>query len=465
MPTRTIVVAGTHSGCGKTTASLGLMAALVRRGLTVQAFKCGPDFIDPGHHERITGRPSHNLDGWMMGHDAVQEVFAREAADADVAVVEGVMGLYDGRTGTGEDGSTAQIAKWLGAPVVLVADARSMARSAAALVTGYTAFDPDIDFAGILLNRVGSDNHAQLLDDALRGLPDHLGSQPPLLGLLRRREGLELPSRHLGLVTAQDHHLPEDTVTQLAQWMEDGCHLGRLLDRSPERHLTPTAPPTQAEKPVRIAVARDEAFCFYYHENLRQLEAAGAQLVFFSPLRDAALPPDIGGLYLGGGYPELHAAQLSGNAAMRAAVRGFSEANAPVYAECGGFMYLMRGITTAEGAEHPMVGVFPMHAAMDKRFRALGYREAVTTASTFFGPEWTMLRGHEFHYSSPSALDADIPAVYKVMDRRGWTGAKEGFALRQTLASYIHVHFASNPDAARAFVDAARAHTAQSAAE
>ncbi len=459
MSTRAFIVAGTHSGCGKTLATLGLMAACVRRGFSVQAFKAGPDFIDPGHHEAVTGRPSHTLDGWMMGRDAVQGVFRRHAADADVAVVEGVMGLFDGYSGRGESGSTAELAKWLGLPVVLVVDARAMARSVAALVQGFARFDPDLALAGALCNRVGSDRHKDLLFDALSGGPgSELGhdiARP--LGFLRRDQDLELPSRHLGLVTAGDHAMDGRAVARLAQWMEAGCNVGRVLSLCPELRLEspspdaplPDAPPSGAS-PI-IAVARDRAFCFSYHENLRLLEAAGARLEFFSPLTDPALPK-ADAVYLPGGYPELHAAELAANTGMIQGLRSFAASGGRVYAECGGFMYLMRSITDAKGVEHAMCGVFRMSAAMDDRFRALGYREVVTTGPSPFGPAWTMLRGHEFHYSHAVSRDPDAETVYKVMDRQGWLPESEGFMKGNVLGSYIHLHLASNPEAASAFV-------------
>lgn len=474
---RTIVIAGTHSGCGKTTASLALMAAFTRRGFTVQAFKAGPDFIDPGHHEAVTGRPSHNLDGWMMGETGVREVFGRYAADADVAVVEGVMGLFDGFSGTDDDGSTAQLAKWLGAPVILVADARSMARSAAALVKGFAEFDPHLNMAGVLFNRVGSGRHKELLEEAMLDLP-----RVKTLGFLARDESLALPSRHLGLVTADDHALGQDQTARLARWMEDGANVGRLLSLAPDLNPAPPGDPgtldfdspdiglnidpdldapsiatrhISPETPVvRIGLARDAAFCFYYHENLRLLAAAGAELVRFSPLADAALPPNLDGLYLGGGYPELHAARLSANTGLLADLRSFCASGRPVYAECGGFMTLMQSITDAQGRRHPMAGVFPMNAAMGERFQALGYREAVTTAGSSFGPAWTLLRGHEFHYSSLTDAGEGTQAIYKVRDRKGWTDLREGFKVHNTLGTYIHAHFTSNPDAAAAFVQA-----------
>lgn len=466
MSTRAFIVAGTHSGCGKTLAALGLMAAMVRRGFRVQAFKAGPDFIDPGHHEAVTGRPSHNLDGWMMGPDAVRGVFERHAAGADVAIVEGVMGLFDGASGRDESGSTAELAKWLGLPVVLVVDAKAMARSVAPLVQGFADFDPDLSLAGVLCNRVGSDRHQDLLFDALSGEPGREIARP--LGFLRRDADLELPSRHLGLVTAGDLALDEAApnkaaVDRLAKWMEQGCNVGRVLSLCPELTLAPrawtdaaqTAPPETGDAGARpspvIAVARDRAFCFAYHENLRLLEAAGARLEFFSPLADQA-PPKADAVYLPGGYPELHAAQLAANQGMIRGLRSFAASGGRVYAECGGFMYLMRSIADAQGMEHHLCGIFDMAAAMDDRFRALGYREVVTTGPSPFGPAWTMLRGHEFHYSHAVSRDSDAKAVYKVMDRKGWLPEAEGFMKGNVLGSYIHLHLGSNPEAASAFV-------------
>ncbi|MEW5773541.1 MAG: cobyrinate a,c-diamide synthase [Thermodesulfobacteriota bacterium] len=451
---KAFVIAGTHSGCGKTLVSLAVMAALRARGLAVAPFKVGPDFIDPTLHAAVCGRASHNLDPWMCGPEAARGILLRHARGCQAAVVEGVMGLFDGVSGASDEGSTAALAKLLGLPVALVLDARSKARSAAALALGYTAFDPAVPFAGLILNRVGSDNHAALLREALETSPN-LPSSARILGMLPRDEALALPSRHLGLVTAQDHPLEPELVARLARWAEENIDLTRLLGACPALELPPD--PAAAPVPVprvRIGIARDRAFCFTYAENLRLLEAAGAELVPFSPLADPALPPDLHGLYLPGGYPELHAAQLAANASLRAAVKAFSLSGRPVYAECGGFMLLMQEIKDAEGRTHPMCGVFAMQAAMTPRFAALGYREAVTTRDSFLGPAWTMLRGHEFHYSSPTTADPDAQPLYRVRDRKGWTDQAEGFQKHNTLGSYIHLHLASNPDAAAAFVEA-----------
>lgn len=455
--TKLLLVAGTHSGCGKTLVSLSLMAALVRRGLSVQAFKVGPDFIDPGHHAAVTSLPSHNLDGWMTNRAAVQDIFTRHTIYAqnqpDIAIIEGVMGLYDGASGSDDTGSTAQIAKWLNAPVLLVADARSMARSAAALVRGYTQFDSALRFAGVAFNRVGSENHAALLTEAMAA---HC-PQIPLCGCLSRREELAVPSRHLGLITAQEHRLDAARRNAMAEWIEEGIDIPAFLSLLPELH--PGLPAEVHTVPVRarIGVARDDAFCFYYADNLRLLEQAGAELVFFSPMHDVALPDGLDGLYLGGGYPELHAHTLADNTAMREAVRAFSLSGHPIYAECGGFMYLMRELRTHEGHVLPMCGCFAMGCAMDTRMRALGYRETTTMAPSPLGPPWTVARGHEFHYSHIIEADPAALAVYKLRDRRDWRDQSEGFVRGNTLGSYIHLHFASNPAVAEAFVSACEA--------
>ena len=456
---RGVVVAGTRSGCGKTSVALGLMRALARHGLAVQGFKVGPDFIDPGLHGLACGRPSHNLDAWMCGPDGLREVFARYAASADVAVVEGVMGLFDGFSATDPAGSTAQAASLLGLPVLLVADAASMARSVAAMVGGYLAFDPDLTFAGVLLNNAGSPSHAALLAEAMAdALPG-----VRLCGVLPRRQAVAVPSRHLGLVTAGDVTDAAGRLDALADWLEAACDVEALAGSLPAAQgprtlpgkiVPPGSPGWGGKENVRIGLARDRAFCFYYEENVRRLAAAGAELVTFSPLADARLPENLAGLYLGGGYPELWAEVLAGNAAMRREVRAFCAAGRPVLAECGGFMYLMESLTDPGGRVFPMVGFFPFRAAMGKRFAALGYRQATVRAACPLGPAGTILRGHEFHYSSLTGDDGSVPGVYALSGRQGALATREGFLLGQTLGSYVHLHFGSDPGAAGRFVAA-----------
>ena len=451
-PLRGVVVAAPNSGSGKTTVTLGLMAALQRRGLRVAPFKVGPDFIDPGHHRRVCGRASRNLDGWMLDRDTNRRIFTRQAASADVAVVEGVMGLFDGFDGRSEAGSTAQMAKWLGLPVLLVVDARSMARSAAALVQGFERFDPQLTFAGVLFNRVGSARHLDYLRQALDG---HVAM--PCLGALGRDGRIAMPERHLGLVTDEDRPMDEKTISRLAGALAQGCDLDTLLAVLKPLPTMEAAPMVRtAQSAVRIGVARDRAFCFYYPENIELLEANGASIVYFSPIDDPDLPADLDGLYFGGGYPELHAAALARNRVLRDRVLAASRAGMPIYGECGGFMYLCRDLEDAEGRRHEMTGCFPLATRMTPKLRSLGYREAVLTRSTLLGGAGRRVRGHEFHYSELAEDPGDVPLAYRVSDRQG-ADRGEGFQAGNTLGSYLHLHLGSCPEAAASFVAACAA--------
>lgn len=447
---KALMVAGTHSGSGKTTLSLALMAALRRRGLTVQAFKVGPDFIDPGHHALVTGRPSHNLDGWMLGIGESREIFARHAAGADVAVVEGVMGLYDGYDPKAEDGSSAQMAKALGLPVLLAADCRSMARSVAALAGGFAAFDPGVRFLGLAANRVGSPRHAEILAQAMELCPA-MG----FAGALVRNQGLTMPERHLGLVTAEEGGLDGPALERLADWVEDGLDLNALLARAEIPDPTPPAPAEPKPARVRLAVARDAAFCFYYAENLRRLEQAGAELAFFSPLAGEGLPQGANGLYLGGGYPELFAEQLAG-CRLRAELPAVVAKGLTVYAECGGMMFLGRELSDLAGRRWPMAGVLGLATRMLPRLRSLGYREVTLTGSCPLGPAGTRARGHEFHYSELAGAPEGPglgDGVYRAEGRLGPEPGTKGFLQGNLLASYVHLHLGSNPALAPALVD------------
>jgi cobyrinic acid a,c-diamide synthase len=456
---QTIVIAAPQSGSGKTTVTLGIMECLKRRGLQVAPFKVGPDFIDPGFHAQVCGRPSVNLDGWMCPEEFVHETFAHHVAGADVAVVEGVMGLFDGMSGDSDQGSTAQVARILSAPVILVVDARSQARSAAALVKGFVEFDPRVRVAGVVFNNVGSDNHARVLSEALASaLPS-----VRLIGCLPREERLQLPSRHLGLVTAQEHPLSTEFRQLLAETVERHLDLAGMLALASG---SGTAPPPAArpddENPeaaaVRIAVARDAAFCFLYEDNLRLLRRAGAELVEFSPLADDGLPAGVAGIYLPGGYPEIFADTLAANEPMKEAIRGAVASGMPVYAECGGFIYLSQGVTDHRGhgdTLHPLVGIYPVTASMLPRRKALGYRQLETVAPSILGPAATMARGHEFHYSEMGVMPPEVERRYRV-SRRGEELGLEGYVVNNCLASYLHLHFGSNPSLAPAFVASCR---------
>jgi cobyrinic acid a,c-diamide synthase len=455
---RGFLIAAPQSGSGKTTASLAVMAAFTRRGLAVAPFKCGPDFIDPGYHRLVTGRPSINLDAWMCPADFVRDTFHLHTTGADVAVIEGVMGLFDGLGSSSREGSSAQIAAITGAPVVLVVNARGMAASAAALVKGFTEFDPQVRLAGVIFNNVGGKSHAELLSTALASTLPGVA----VFGCIPREDSLALPSRHLGLVTAEDNPLPHEFIERLADMAEEFLDLAGLAglgftSLQPADSLRLVDPESGsksgAEPAARIAVARDAAFCFCYADNLRLLREAGAETVFFSPLDDRGLPPDIAGIYLPGGYPELHAERLSANAGLKKAIISAIHDGVPVYAECGGLIYLSEGL---EGAGD-FVGTFPVRARMLPKRKALGYRQIETCADTLLGTAGTLAKGHEFHYSEIGELPADIDRVYQVT-RQGRERPPEGYRYRNCLASYIHLHFGSNTAIATAFVAACKAY-------
>jgi cobyrinic acid a,c-diamide synthase len=462
------LIAAPQSGSGKTTVTLAVMAALARRDMVVAPFKCGPDFIDPGYHRLVTGRASINLDAWMCPEAFVAETFAHHAATADLAIIEGVMGLFDG-LGSSCEGSSAQVAAITGTPVVLVVNGRGMAASAAALVKGFRDFDPRIRLAGVIFNNVGSAVHADLLR---RSLAESLPGTA-VFGCLPRRAELEIPSRHLGLVTAEDNPLPPDYLGRLADLAEECLDLEGLaaleIPPSPPFSKGGTGPDVDAEvsppfekggaggiSPVRIAVARDRAFCFVYEDNLRLLHQAGAELAFFSPLDDGCLPTGTSGIYLPGGYPELYAERLAANGAMLAAVRRAVADGMPVYAECGGFMYLTEGMESGEGGvPADFVGIYPTRARMLPKRKALGYRQVEAAGDTPLAPAGIVLRGHEFHYSEIKPLPEGIERCYRV-SRQGHELGLEGYRVNNCLASYVHLHFGSNAQIAPAFVAACR---------
>jgi len=446
-----VVVAGTSSGVGKTTATVALCRGLRARGLRVALFKCGPDYLDPTYHLRAAGAPSHNLDGWMMGREAVRATFQRASRGADVALIEGMMGLFDGASPASDEGSTAEIAKWLAAPVILVADAGGMARSLAALVAGFAGFDRDLRVAGVICNRVGGRGHLDLLHRAL--------SAPPIVGGLVAEPELAFPERHLGLTTAREGAVAESLFAawgaRAAEWID----LDSVLQIARDAPLAPSSSSSSSPSSspsCRIALALDDAFHFYYEDNLRRLETLGAELVPFSPVRDARLP-DVDGLYLGGGYPELHAEALAANAPMREAVAAFALSGRPIYAECGGLMYLTRAIRTRDGRAHAMVGLIPCEAVMADGLQALGYVEVELCVDTLLGSAGTRFRGHQFRYSRLTELDGAVALAYSVRRPGSDAPLREGYRVGDNvLASYVHAHWASNPRVAEAFVASCR---------
>ncbi|HVA81113.1 MAG TPA: cobyrinate a,c-diamide synthase [Candidatus Binataceae bacterium] len=444
-----LVVAGTASGVGKTTFTVGLIRALRSRGLKVAVFKCGPDYLDPTYHARAAGSISHNLDGWMMGREAVLGTFVRAATGADLAIIEGVMGLFDGASATDESGSTAEIAKWLDAPVLLVVDASGMARSVGAVARGFADFDPGVHVAGLICNRLGGKSHLKLLRDASERLP--------VLGGLPKNESASFPERHLGLRTADERSVPEALLATWGELVGDWCELdaiialaGESCSREPEANAPP---PHRRATNCTIGVAFDEAFHFYYEDNLTRLENAGARLIRFSPIHDAELPM-VDGLYLGGGYPEAHAAELAANASMRNQIAAFAAADGVVYAECGGLMYLCLELRTLDGGVYPMCGVVSARTQMCDRLQALGYVEVQTRRDSILGAAGLEFRGHQFRYSTIEMLSNEIEPAFTLRRRRDGLELEEGFQARNTIASYVHAHWASNPAVAHTLVEA-----------
>jgi cobyrinic acid a,c-diamide synthase len=441
-----IVVAGTSSGAGKTSVACGLIAALRKRGLVVQGFKVGPDYIDPSYHTLASGRPGRNLDAFLAGPSLIAPLARHGAAGADIAVIEGVMGLFDGASGRGELASTAHVAKLLQAPVLLVLDAASMARSAAAIVHGYRTFDPDVEIAGVVLNKVGSDHHVELLREAIEPLG------VPVLGALRRDERLAAPERHLGLVPAVEREgRTRAAIEALGEAVEAHVDLGGVLTlarTAPQLTVAAWSPAGAAvDGGATIAIARGPAFSFHYEENLELLRAAGATLAPFDPLSDAALPDDAGALILAGGFPEIFGAQLSANASLREEVAAFAGAGRPVLAECGGLLYLCEEL---DGL--PMCAAIGASGRMAGRL-SIGYREATALCDSALWEEGETVRGHEFHYSAVQPGEGAEAAAW-MLAARGRT-VREGFAGGGVHASYLHVHWAAFPDAARRLVEAA----------
>ena len=449
----TLVLASPASGQGKTTVTCALAAALLERGLDVRVFKAGPDYLDTTWHAAVTGQRSRNLDGWMMGPGGVAASLERGARGADLVLVEGMMGLFDGRSPESLEGSTAELAAWLGAPVLLVVDGSAMARSAAALVEGFAHHAPEVRVAGALFNRVGGPEHTALLRRALQDSRGPAGAPLRCLGGLPQRDSLAMPERHLGLVRAPE--LDAGRRGALAEWAREHVDLDALLDLARTARglqVAPTPLPASilrgGERPVRIAVARDAALHFTYEDNLELLEAAGAEVLPFSPLEDPALPPGTEGVFLGGGYPEEHAAVLSRNKALRLALREHIAAGRPVLAECGGMMLLGRELTDSGRRTWPMWDLLPLSTALQPRLQAIGYREVRSRRETILGPAGSTWRGHEFRYSRRTEDSAPAEALT-------WTGAWGAGTCGHVagprdnvLGTWVHAHWGATPERA-----------------
>jgi cobyrinic acid a,c-diamide synthase len=446
-----VLIAGTASGVGKTTVALAIMAGLRARGLVVQPFKCGPDFIDGGHHSDICGRAAHNLDTWMLSREVNRDVFYNACAGAEIAVVEGMMGLFDGVGGASENGSSAEIAKLLDLPVVLVLDAGNSARSLAAVARGFEVFDPDLRLEGFVLNRVAGRDHFRMSETAFRS-----ASMIPILGWLPCDPRIAIPERHLGLHSAAEKALTGRGFAALAALAEEHLKLDLLAEfgsslcaeRPPVRHAHLN------DNSVRVGVAHDQAFSFYYEDNLDALRELGAEIVEWSPLNDTELPENLDALYIGGGYPELHATRLSRNPATKQ-IRDFSQTGKPIYAECGGMMFLAERLRTLDGVSHPMAGVLAFTVEMTQQLLHFGYADVEFRESCLLGEKGTKTRGHSFHCSRITET-SPVASAYTVRYTLSGKEIVEGYSKNNVLASYIHLHFRSNPVLAQTFMRRAR---------
>lgn len=444
-----VVIAGVSSGVGKTTIVTGILSALANRGLKVQAYKIGPDYIDPGFHRLASGKSAHNLDTWLVPPETLTEIFINTAAGNDIAVIEGVMGLYDGgRSGVS---STAAVAKMLKAPVVLVINAKSMGESAAAIALGFKMYDPEVELAGIIINRLGSESHKLMICEAFA----RLGI--PVIGTVLCNNELVMPERHLGLtpVTEQD---ASAAVAEMGRQVAKAVALDDLLalakTAEPLPNLSVPAGEQIGQEKVRIGIAQDDVFTFYYPSSLEVLVEFGAELVPFSPLTGSCLP-DVDGIVLGGGFPEMFVRELSANVLMRNAILRAAASGMPIYAECGGLMYLTRQIIDFDGHAYDMAGVIPAICQMQSKLETVGYVETTALKDNVLCAGGETLRGHEFHFSRmiPDVSTEEFPWAFEFKKMR--TGAKYlgGYVAGEVLASYLHMHFAGNRQAAKRFVE------------
>ncbi|WP_054637242.1 cobyrinate a,c-diamide synthase [Thalassobacillus sp. C254] len=448
-----LVIAGTGSGVGKTTFSIGLMGALKQRGYNVQGFKCGPDYIDPSYHTAITGRNSRNLDSWMLDKEKMLDVFVKGSQGADISIIEGVMGLYDGKRPDENTGSTAEISMLLKAPVILMVNISSMARSAAAIVKGFQNLEPQVYIAGVVVNQAGSEGHYKLCKTAIEkecGIP--------VLGYLKKGDVPSIPERHLGLVPAIERGELDGFFEELSQVISAQVDIERLMELARKcENVHPSNLLFSSKgksKNTRIAVAVDAAFNFYYPENIELLEEEGAEIVPFSPLQGESIPEKIDGLYIGGGFPEEFAAELAEQKKTKEQIKELGEKGLPIFAECGGYMYLADTITTTDGKVHSMVGLIPADVEMQEKRAALGYRDITAAKDTMILKAGETARGHEFHYSTLNPK-GDYPHAYRAVAFR--KEQNEGYHRSNITAGYTHIHFGSNPAIASRFVSVCQA--------
>ena len=444
-----VVIAATQSSSGKTTVVTGILRALKNKGMKVQPFKVGPDYIDPSYHGMAAGRAGHNLDTWLVDESQINDLFASEAENADIAIIEGVMGLYDG----GKNGisSTAQLAKKLQAPVILVINVQSMGDSAAAIALGFKLYDEEVNLAGVILNRLGSPTHKMLIEEAMARI------NVPVFGAVYRDDSVHMPERHLGLTPAQENNAKE-IIEIISAKIAKEVYLDEIIK------LACAAPPLEvqenkqsnAAKDIVIAVAKDKAFSFYYPASLKQLSDCGAKIEFFSPLEDETIPSNASALIFGGGFPEIFADKLAANKSMLTSIRRANENKMPIYAECGGYMYLMQGIFDFDGNFHAMAGIIPATAKMNKKLQTVGYVKAKNLHDNILGEKDCVYHGHEFHFSTQSEEAQDFPWAFEFVKMRNNAEYKAGYAKDNILGSYLHLHFLGSKKAADCLLEKAR---------
>lgn len=442
-----VLIAGVTTGAGKTTLTLGILAALRQRGLKVQPFKVGPDYIDSGLHYHAAGVRSHNLDSWMGSAEVVKTVFVKNAAQAQISVIEGVMGLYDTGRGHRLRGSTAHVAMILKAPVILVVNAKVMGQSIVAMVKGYIDYEPGINIQGVILNNAGVFHQTEIVPR----LEEELGVR--VLGCLGERPSINIPERHLGLLPGEENQSLAAAIAAMGEFVNQEIDLDSLLKLAGEApdlkgYNTEVFPP----QGLKVGIARDEAFSFYYQDSLDYLQELGAELCFFSPLRDRTIPA-VDGLYLGGGFPEMFLQPLGNNRSMIDSIRSADQQGMPILAECGGFMYLTESITDFAGHTWPGAGIIPAQVEMSNRLQALGYVEATATHDSIIACQGDVVRGHEFHYSRLNGVAKEQHA-FILRGGMGTDGRADGYLRGNLLASYVHLHLRSNPQAAKYFLAA-----------
>ncbi|MGJ4788295.1 cobyrinate a,c-diamide synthase [Leptospira koniambonensis] len=446
-----ILISGTGSGTGKTTFTIALTKTLQAKGLKVSVFKCGPDYLDPGYHSFVTGETCQNLDGWLMGKESVISSFISASQGSDISIIEGVMGLFDGHSPNGEAGSTAEIAKWLQVPTIILIDASGMAATFSAIASGIKNHDPQVSIQGFVANFIGSKSHLSIIETASIPLT--------ILGGFPKSYEYSFPERHLGLRSAGPDILTEEKLSFWKNLAEEWLDVDKILE------IANSAPPILSEisseiqnksNDCKIGVAYDEAFHFYYEENFKKLRDYGAELVFFSPIKDTKLP-EVDGLYFGGGYPELFADSLSNNKNLIEEIKSFASSKRPIYAECGGLMYLSSEIQNIEGESFSMVGLIPGKAIMGPKLKSLGYVEVHTEKRTILGEAGIRFRGHQFRYSDLVVENEDDSLFsYHIRKRKSEQTTREGYTVSNVLASYVHAHWASNPEIPKNFIASCR---------